>query len=249
MSKALAGKAALVTGAGKNIGRSIALALAADGAAVGVNTKSSRAEAEDVVREIRDAGGQAELCMADIADGAAVKAMVESVAQRFGRLDLLILNASYRREVPFVDMTFDEWRNVMSISLDGSFHCVKNALPHMLRAGGGRIVILGGANALSGAAKRVHNSVAKNGLVGMTRALAKELAPHGICVNCVSPGPIDTSRPAHRAAHSTRAGSVPLGRMGKPEEIAAMVHFLCGPGGDFITGQVMHVNGGTLLGA
>ncbi len=242
-----AGKVALVTGAGKNIGRSIALTLAAAGAAVAVNTRASREEAQAVVDEITAAGGQAALFMADLADPAAVQAMVDGVVARFGRLDMLVLNASYRKETLFMDMSFEEWRRVMSISLDGSFHCIKASLPHLIRVGGGNIVTLGGDNALSGAIGKVNSSTAKNGLVGMTRALAKELAPHGIRVNCVSPGPIDTSRPAYRAKAGSVEGRVPLGRRGYPEEIAATVRFVCSEGAGFITGQTLHVNGGTLM--
>ena len=243
----LSGKVALVTGAAKNIGRSIALSLAAGGAAVGVNALSSREEADAVVKEIRDGGGKAELFMADITDAAAVLAMVDGVVKQFGRLDILVLNASYRKETPFVDMTFEEWRRVMSITLDGSFHCIKASLPHLIKSGSGNIVTLGGDNALSGGVGKVNSSTAKNGLVGMTRALAKELAQYGIRVNCVSPGPIDTSRPAYRKESKPVEGRVPLGRKGHPDEIAATVRFVCGAGGGFITGQTIHVNGGTLM--
>ena len=247
MDMEFSGKVALVTGAAKNIGRSIAMQLAAGGAAVGVNTLSSKADAEKVVKEIRDSGGKAELFMADIADAAQVQGMVEGAVKAFGRLDMLVLNASYRKETLFVDMTFEEWRRVMSITLDGSFHCIKASLPHLIKAGGGSIVTLGGDSALSGAVGKVNSSAGKNGLVGMTRALAKELAQYGIRVNCVSPGPIDTSRPGYRAATKPIEGRVPLGRKGDPDEIAATVRFVCGAGGGFITGQTIHVNGGTLM--
>ncbi len=248
-SKELSGKVALITGAAKNIGRATALAFAADGAAVAVNALSSRKDGEEVVKEIRDAGGKAGLFMADITDAAAVQAMVEDVIKQFGRLDILVLNASYRKETPFLEMTFEQWRQPLSISLDGSFHCVKNCLPHLIKAGGGNIVMLGGAGALSGAVGRVNGSVAKHGMVGMTRALAKELAKHNIRVNCVSPGPINTARAADRAKQITPASNVPLGRQGEPDEIAAMVHFLCTAKAGFITGQNMHVNGGILMGS
>ena len=136
----LAGKVALVTGASRNIGRAIALALADAGAAVGVNARKSKDDADKVVREIRAAGGQAEPFLADIVDPKAVNTMVEGVVKRFGRLDFLILNASMRKETPFIDMTYDEWRSLISVTLDGSFHCTKACLPHMIKAGGGAIV-------------------------------------------------------------------------------------------------------------
>jgi 3-oxoacyl-[acyl-carrier protein] reductase len=243
----LSGKVALITGAAKNIGRSIALSLAADGAAVGVNTRASRSEADQVANEIRGAGGKAEVFMADVADPAAVQAMVDGVINKFGRLDILVLNAAHRNEVPFLDMDFEEWRRVMSITLDSTFLCIKAALPHLIKAGGGDIITFGGAKALSSSANRVHVAAAKHGVVGLTRTLAKEVAQYGIRVNCVSPGPIATSRPAGRADHKTPTNGIPLGRLGGPDEIAAMVRFLCGPGGKFITGQTMHVNGGTQM--
>jgi 3-oxoacyl-[acyl-carrier protein] reductase len=247
-SKELAGKVALVTGAAKNIGRSIALSLAAGGAAVAINTLSSREEAEAVAKEIRDAGGKANVYLADISEAAAVVAMGEAVVRDFGRIDILVLNASMRKETRFVDMDFEQWRRSMNITLDGSFHCVKASLPSMIAAGGGSIITLGGDNALYGAVGKVNSSAAKNGLLGMTRALAKELAQHNIRVNCVSPGAIETVRPAYRAPRKPPdTGRIPLGRFGKPEEIAAVVRFLCGPGASYITGQTVHVSGGMVM--
>jgi len=243
----LAGQAALVTGGAKNIGCAISLALAAAGAAVAVNTLRSREEAEAVVQEIRAAGGDAEVFIADIADAAAVRAMGEGVIKRFGRIDILVLNASQRKEVLFKDMTFEEWRNTMSITLDGSFHCIKACLPSMLAQRSGNIITLGGDAVLVGGNRKSHNTTAKNGLVGLTRALAKELAADGIRVNCVSPGAINTERPAHRSARADPKGKIPLGRFGESEEIAAVVRFLCGPGGGFITGQTLHVSGGDYI--
>lgn len=243
----LAGQVALVTGGARNIGRAISLALAAAGASVAVNTLRSREEADAVVREIRDAGGDADVFIADIADGDAVRAMGEAVMRRFGRVDILVLNASQRREVLFKDMTYEEWRNTMSITLDGSFHCIKACLPSMLSRRSGSIVTLGGDAVLMGGNRKAHNTTAKSGLVGLTRALAKELAEDGIRVNCVSPGSIDTERPAHRSAREDPKGKIPLGRIGAPEEIAAVVRFLCGPGGGFITGQTLHVSGGAFM--
>jgi 3-oxoacyl-[acyl-carrier protein] reductase len=239
----LAGKVALVTGASRNIGRSIALALAAGGAVVAVNARTSKDDADKVVQEIRAAGGQAETFLADIVDPKAVGAMVEGVVKRFGRLDVLVLNASVRKETPFKDIGFDEWRSLLSITLDGSFHCVKACLPHLIKAGGGSIVTLGGMTALSGAKKRVHGSVGKFGLYGMTRALAKELGEYRINVNCVAPGQMNTTRAADRGARPD-VSNVPLGRRVEPEEIASTVRFLCSPGAAMISGQLIYVDGG-----
>ncbi len=245
--KELEGKVALVTGGARNIGRAISVALAGAGAAIAVNTRSSVEEAESLVREIRAAGGDAECYLADVSDADAVYAMVGRAVERFGRIDILVLNASIRREVRFADMTFENWREIMSLTLDGSFHCIKACLPALRAAGGGSIVTLGGDTALTGAATKVHSSAAKCGLIGMTRALARDLAEYGIRVNCVSPGHINTVRPAHRSTRPDPRGMIPAGRWGEPDEIAATVRFLCGPGAGFITGQTVHVNGGQTM--
>ena len=246
-TRELPGKVALVTGGALNIGRTVSMALADAGALVAVNTKSSREAADTVVKQIREAGGDAGVFMADVSDAAAVKEMADAVLKRFGRIDILVLNASQRREVAFKDMTFEEWRNTMSITLDGSFHCIKACLPSMIENGGGNIVTLAGDAVLLGNSGKAHNTTAKNGLVGLTRVLAKELAGDGIRVNCVSPGSIDTTRPSHRSERGDAKGRIPLGRYGKSEEIASVVRFLCGPGGGFITGQTIHVNGGAMI--
>ena len=245
--KELAGKVALVTGAGINIGRATALELAAAGAIVAVNTRASRESAESVVNEIRAAGGQAELCMADVADAEQVQQMVDGIIARHGLVDILVLNASVRRETRFVDMSFEQWRVPLSISLDGSFHCIKACLPSMIASRGGNIVALTGSNVLTGAVGKVHSSAAKSGLTGMIRALAREVGPQGIRANCVSPGIINTSRPGHRSPRRDAKGLVPLDRYGESEEIASTVRFLCGPGGSYITGQTVHVNGGQTM--
>ena len=240
----LTGKVALVTGAAKNIGRAIALELAAAGAKVAINTRASRAEAEAVAQEIRAAGGTAAVFIADIADAGAVKNMHDSVQTALGAVDILVLNASVRREVPFTELGFDEWRQVMSISLDGSFHCIQAVLPGMLKQGSGDIITLAGDTALTGAAGKVHSSAAKSGLAGMSKALARELGPKGIRVNCVSPGHFNTVRANKRADRPSASAHIPLGRYGEVDEIAATVRFLCSPGAGFITGQTIHVNGG-----
>ena len=246
IDKALAGKVALVTGGAKNIGRDISRELAAAGAAVAVNTRASSGEGETIVTEIRDAGGQAELYMADIADAAQVKKMVEGVMQRFGRVDFLVLNASVRTERPFLELLFEEWSVPLGITLNGSFYLAQACLPSMIDNGGGAIVTLGGMMALSGSKKRVHGSVAKHGLVGFTRAIAREFADRGVRANCVAPGQMDTVHPAGR---SPRPGNdqIPLGRKGAGTEIATTVRFLCGPGASYITGQTIHVNGGQMM--
>ena len=242
----LAGKVALVTGAARNIGRAIACSLAAGGAAVMVNARTSRSEAEKTVEMI---GSSADLHLADVTKPAEVQALVEATLKRFGRLDFLVNNAAVRFETPFEKMKYEEWRQVLAIVLDGAFFCVQAALPHLIRAGGGSIVNIGGQTGHKGATERAHVITAKAGLAGMTKALALDLAPHQITVNCVVPGTIDSQRglpgvperPAHRRAPP------PIGRRGEPEEIAAMVRMLCGPDARYVTGQAIHVNGGGYL--
>jgi 3-oxoacyl-[acyl-carrier protein] reductase len=245
-ARELAGKVALVTGGGRNIGRAISLALADAGATVAVNTRKSRDDADQVVRDIQSAGGKAELCMADISDANAVQAMVDGIVQRHGRLDILVLNASVRNEVPFENMTYEQWHSILGITLDGAFFCTKACLPHMLKAGAGSIVTLGGMVSLSGAKRRVHGSTAKHGLVGMTRALAREFADRNIRANCIAPGQMNTARAAGRTI-PTDASAIPMKRQGEADEIATTARFLCGPGASYITGQTIHVNGGMMM--
>lgn len=242
----LAGKVALVTGAAKNIGRATALALAAGGAAVAINTRASKDDAEKVAQEIRAAGGKAEVFVADIANGNEVRTMGEAILAKFGRIDILVLNASVRSEKPFTELTYDEWRLPLGITLDGAFFCTQACLPSMLKNGGGAIVTLGGMQSLSGAAKRVNGSVAKHGLVGFTRGIAREFGDRNIRANCVAPGTMNTTRPAGRAARPEPAG-IPLKRYGEAEEIASVVRFLAGPGASFLSGQSIQVNGGQMM--
>jgi 3-oxoacyl-[acyl-carrier protein] reductase len=249
-TRELDGRIAIVTGAGRNIGRAIALTLAEGGASILVNARGNRAEAEAVAREIEANGGKALVHIGDVADAAAVQAMADAAVKHFGRIDILVNNAALRREKPFADMSYAEWREIMDVTLDGTFHCVKACLPALRRSGAGTIVNIGGLSAHTGARDRAHVVTAKAGIVGFTRALAHDLASDGITVNCVVPGLIGTPRPkdrpepAHHLTHQTITGA-----RGKPEEVAAAVRFLCGPGARYVNGQAIHANGGAYLGA
>ena len=237
--KELEGRVALVTGAGRNIGRAIALELASAGARVVVNAKSSAAEVEAVAAET---GGLAVL--ADVTDEAAVQGMVARAVERFGRIDILVNNAAIRAVEPIEGIDAARWREVTSVILDGAWHCARACLPHL---SGGSIVNIGGMSAHTGAKGRPHVVAAKAGLVGLTRALALDLAAKGVTVNCVVPGMIETQRTASAGPRSHVDRASLLGRRGTPEEIAAAVRFLAGPGARYITGQVLHVNGGAFL--
>jgi 3-oxoacyl-[acyl-carrier protein] reductase len=250
MTQELTGKVAIVTGAGRNIGRAIALALADAGAFIVVNARSNRGEAEAVAGEIKSRGGKAIVHIGDVADAGAVQSMADTATSQFGRIDILVNNAALRREKAFADMDYREWREILDITLDGAFHCVKACLPALRRSGAGTIVNIGGLSAHTGAKNRAHVVTAKAGIIGFTRALAHDLADDGITVNCVVPGLIGTPRPkdrpepAHHLTHQTITGA-----RGRSEDVAATVRFLCGPAAHYINGQAIHANGGAYLGA
>lgn len=249
MAGQFAGKVALVTGAGKNIGRRIALDLAREGASVIVNGRSDRGAVDAVVAEINRQGGQALGAMADVSDPVAVSRMIDDAVASFGGIDVVVSNAGLRGQTPFLQMGFEEWREILSVALDGAFILARAAVPHMIPRGGGAIVALSGISTYVGTPNRCHVSASKAGLEGLMRALAVELAPHHITCNCVAPGSVDTVRgtsagplPSTLAEHG-----VPLGRKARVEEISAAVRFLAGPEGRYITGQTLHVNGGVFL--
>jgi 3-oxoacyl-[acyl-carrier protein] reductase len=245
----LAGRVALVTGAGRNIGRAIALALAEAGAGVVVNGRSNAQAVGGVVREIEARGGTALAAMADVADEAAVARMVAAAEARFGRIDVVVNNAAGRPEQPFEAMSLNDWRGVLATVLDGAFLVAKAALPHLKQSGAGAIVNIGGVSGHIGTKHRAHVVTAKAGLIGLTKALAHDLAPDGITVNCVVPGLIDTARdPNRQLPHHHSVSRTLTGRLGTPDDIAALVRFLAGPQARYITGQTLHVNGGMYLG-
>jgi 3-oxoacyl-[acyl-carrier protein] reductase len=247
-TKELEGRVALVTGASRNIGRAIALALADAGAAIVVNARVAQDEARAVVKEIESRGGKAVAILADVTDEKAVNAMARSALDAFGRLDILVNNAAVRDVTPIDDIDYATWKRITGIILDGAFLTTKASLAALRASGTGAIVNIGGMSGHTGTTGRPHVVAAKLGLVGLTRALAHDLAPDGITVNCVVPGLIDTKRGASSGTKTAHVRETLLGRHGTPEEVAAAVRFLAGPNARYVTGQEWHVNGGAYLG-
>lgn len=240
----LEGKTALVTGAARNIGRAIAKTLAADGANIVVAALADVEAAETVAGEIAASGAKAIVGIGDVTDRATVDGIAARARDAFGGIDIVICNASARGQVPFLEMSHEQFRRVVDISLDGAFHLAQTALPDMLARGWGRIVTLGGVSWHAGTPGRAHNLTGKAGLAGLTRALAAEYATSGITVNMVSPGQIETVRPASAGALPAGTPAIPMGRKGTVDEIASAVRFLCQPEQAYTTGQILHVNGG-----
>lgn len=245
----LSGKVALVTGAARNIGRAICVALAEAGASVIVNTRSSLDYAQETVDLVKAAGSQALLAQADVTDAAAVDRMIAQAKDAFGGIDILVNNAAVRKEGTLETVSLGEWQQVLSIMLDGAFLCSKACVPLMRSRGGGSIVNIGGLTGHSGAKQRIHVVTAKAAIAGFTKALAHDLAADNIVANCVVPGLIETERGQHSALKPKHHGERTqlIDRRGQPAEVAAMVSYLCGPQARYITGQSIHVSGGVLM--
>jgi 3-oxoacyl-[acyl-carrier protein] reductase len=245
----LAGRVAIVTGAGRNIGRAIAIALADAGASVTINGRSNSEAVQSVVREIKGKGGRALAVMADVADPAAVERLAAATVGQFGRIDILVNNAATRPEKALAAMSLADWRSVLATILDGAFLTTKACLPHLVQSGAGAIINIGGVSGHVGTKHRAHVVTAKAGLIGLTKALAHDLADDKITANCVVPGLIETARDANaQLPHHHNVAKTLTGRFGLPQEIAAAVRFLVGPEARYITGQTLHVNGGAYLG-
>ena len=240
-------RVALVTGSGRNIGRATVLKLAAEGAHVIVNARSNEAEAEAVAREAQALGVSAIAVVADVGKKDQVEAMATRALSEFGRVDILINNAAIRPHKPFTELTQQDWEAVRGVVLDGALYLTRAVIDSMVQHKYGRILFFTGEGAFIGGSGRAHVSAAKMGLVGFARGLASEFAAHNIRVNVVSPGSIDTQRanPEWYLGRLPSASGIPLGRQGKVDELAATCLFLVSDDGGFITGQTIHVNGGS----
>ncbi len=243
LNRELQGQVAIVTGAGLHTGSTIARTLAAAGAAVAVNYRNAKEGAESTVADIRSAGGDAIAVQGDVTSESDVEKIVAETVSRYGTVSIIVNNANVRNHMPIEQLTFDEWKRTLATTLDGSFLCIKAALPHMKKRGSGTIVNIGGASGHSGRANRVHVAAAKAGMAGLNAALGVEFGPMGITVNCIVPGKIATSVDEH-LFDEERLATTPTRRLAKQQEIANLVRFLAGDNCRQMTGQVLHVNGG-----
>ncbi|HET7342361.1 MAG TPA: SDR family NAD(P)-dependent oxidoreductase [Methylomirabilota bacterium] len=244
-------KVALVTGASRGIGRAVALALAAAGYAIGVNYAARRGEAEGLVAEIARGGSGAVALAADVSDRTAVERMFEALDARFGRLDALVNNAGVGRRVErLTDIDDETWRRTLAVNLDGAFYCMRAAIPRLQRAGGGRIVNVSSGAARTGGAVGAHYAASKAGMLALTAKAARELARDGIAVNAVLPSVIETDMLAavapDAAARERAKAQIPIGRFGRPDEVAAVVRFLVVEAPDYLSGECISVRGARL---
>ena len=242
----MSARTALITGAGQNIGRAVALALSADGFNIVVNGLTKRVACEETAEAARSHGAEAIVAMGDCGTAEGCAEVAGTGISRFGAIDVLVHNAAIRPASPFLEMDEAEWNRVIDVNLNGAFWLARLCLPGMVKAGWGRIVTFAGMNAMQGYNGRAPVSVSKHGCWGLTKALAKEFAPRGITANIVSPGPIrsDHDDPEMTAHIEAMVSCIPRGSLGEPDEVAAAVSLLASDKGAFINGQMLQVNGG-----
>ena len=240
---------AFISGASRGIGRAAALKLASLGYDLTLNYHTNYEAAQNVQHEAQKYGVKVLLLAGDIADENNVREMFRKIGETFGGADVVVNNASFAEQLMFQDITYEKWRRMFAVTVDGAFFTVQNALPHMLHEKRGRIINISSMWGEVGASCEVHYSAAKGALIAMTKALAKELGPSGITVNCITPGVIDTEMNAHLSAEDLAelCEETPLGRLGSPDDIAETVAFLASAEAGFITGQIIGVNGGFVI--
>ena len=242
------GRVALVTGASRGIGASIALSLAMAGAKVGVNYNTSREPAEKVVEKITESGGEALLVEGNVAEEASAKAVVEQVMERWSQIDILVNNAGINRDRLLLRMSLEDWDQVLDVNLRGAFLCSKFVMPQMIKRRRGRIVNISSVVGLSGNPGQANYAAAKAGLIGFTKAVAREVASRNVTVNAVAPGFVTTGMVENLSEETQKQilGRIPMGRFGTAEDVAQAVLFLCGDGAGYITGQVLTIDGGLI---
>lgn len=253
----LAGRTAIVTGSGRNIGRAIALAFARDGANVVINGHRDLTALEAVAEEARAMGVQARVALADVGDPEAVASMVSDAVRQFGAIDIAVANVSMRLHQPLLEISIEDWRRTLETNLSSAFYLARACLPHMVEKRWGRIVHISGRDGFSPKPNRAHNVTAKAGVFALAKAIASEFGAYGITANAVAPGIIETTRDlAHYPdardsgaddSFENRRRAMPMQRFGHVEEIAAACSYLCSEGGAFVTGQILHVNGGEFM--
>ncbi len=243
-------KTVLITGASQGIGRATALAFARAGYAVAAGYHTSASEAALLSSQLRELGADAETFQADISDRIQVDAAISRMTARFGHIDVLVNNAGIAAPQKLLgDFSEQEWERLLAVNVTGLFHTCKAVIPQMIARKSGRIINLSSIWGICGGSCEVPYSATKAAIIGFTKALAKELGPSGITVNCVAPGVIDTRMNAHlpTQALGALAEETPLGRLGTPEEVASCILFLAGEEGSFLTGQVISPNGGLVI--
>ena len=249
MDAALDGQVALVTGASRGIGAVVAQRLAQEGAAVAVNYQASETAAAQVVAAITAAGGNAAAFPADVSQESAAKELVDRVMTQWGRLDILVNNAGITRDRLLLRMTPADWDEVLQVNLRGAFLCTKYVMPHLIRRRQGRVINMSSVVGLSGNPGQANYAAAKAGLIGFTKAVAREVASRNITVNALAPGFIDTGGMVEQMTAEARQQvltRIPMARFGSADDVAAAVAFLCGPGAGYITGQTLTIDGGML---
>ena len=247
MNMSLNGRSAIVTGSARRIGRAIAFELAKSGAAVLINSRSDEKAAREVAEQIVAMGGRASFCVADVTKPDEVGRMVSKAVSEFGGVDILVNNAAVRPNGPLESISLEEWKEVVSVVLDGAFLCSQACSPHIRKSEHGRFINIGGAGAHIGVKNRIHVTAAKAGLVGFTKGLAREFAGDATA-NCVVPGMIEDEHDDNADMEARRKRvpleQLPVGRPGRPNDVAGMVAFIASDAGSYITGQTIHVSGG-----